>query len=153
MNLRNKDIKIGKTISEIQEGETFSLTEKISEREILLYLGLTTDDNPLFLQYDYVKEIGLKKPLVPTTLIFGIMTSTVSKYLPGPGSNVVNVTFNISEKIFRGDTLKFDFEVIKIDTNKDLVTINVEVTRGDMRVGDAILLVTPPGETEIVIEE
>ena len=58
MKLQNQDIKIGKTIDELVEGETFSLSETIKNREILLYLGLTNDDNPLYSQYDYVKELG-----------------------------------------------------------------------------------------------
>ncbi|MGO2315271.1 MAG: enoyl-CoA hydratase, partial [Pseudolactococcus laudensis] len=48
MKLQNQDIKIGKTIDELVEGETFSLSETIKNREILLYLGLTNDDNPLY---------------------------------------------------------------------------------------------------------
>ena len=78
MKLQNQDIKIGKTIDELVEGETFSLSETIKNREILLYLGLTNDDNPLYSQYDYIKELGLTKPVVPTALIFGIITSTIN---------------------------------------------------------------------------
>jgi MaoC like domain. len=139
-----KNIKLGKSIDEVEEGEKFSLTECISDREILLYLGLTTDNNPLYLQYDYVKGIGLKKPLLPSTLIYGIIASTISKHLPGPGSNIVNVTLNILENMYRGDTLKFDFKVIKVDRNKELITIAVKVKRGKTRVADSIVLVSPP---------
>jgi acyl dehydratase len=153
MELSNKNIKLGKAIDEILEGETFSLTETISESDILIYLGLTTDDNPLFLQYDYVKEIGLDKPLVPSTLLFGVMVSTVSKHLPGPGSQVVNLSFNVNTEIYRGDTLRFDFEVIKIDLNKDLVTINIEVTRDEQRVADAMVMVQPPSKPVLDLEE
>ena len=146
MKLQNQDIKIGKTIDELVEGETFSLSETIKNREILLYLGLTNDDNPLYSQYDYIKELGLTKPVVPTALIFGIITSTINKHLPGPGSHVVNVNLNLIEKIFRNDLLSFNFEIIKIDTNKDLVTINIEIMRNEERVSDAIVLVQPPLE-------
>lgn len=144
MTLQNQDIKVGRTIDALVEGETFSLSETIKNREILLYLGLTNDDNPLYSQYDYVKELGLNKPVVPTALIFGIITSTINKHLPGPGSHVVNVNLNLIEKIFRNDLLSFNFEIIKIDTNKDLVTINIEIMRNDERVADAIVLVQPP---------
>ena len=146
MKLQNQDIKIGKTIDELVEGETFSLSETIKNREILLYLGLTNDDNPLYSQYDYVKELGLTKPVVPTALIFGIITSTNNKHLPGPGTHVVKVNLNLIEKIFRNDLLSFNFEIIKIDTNKDLVTINIEIMRDGERVADAIVLVQPPLE-------
>lgn len=42
MNLYNmKARKIGKTIDEIEEGDSLSLTESIEDNQILLYLGLT----------------------------------------------------------------------------------------------------------------
>lgn len=47
-----KDIKLGKTIDEIQEGDSLTVTEIIETRDVLLYLGLTNDDNPLYVQYD-----------------------------------------------------------------------------------------------------
>ena len=146
MKMQNQDIRIGITIDERVEGETLSLSETIKNREILLYLGHTNDDSPHYSQYDYIKELGLTKPVVPTALIFGIITSTINKHLPGPGSHVVNVNLNLIEKIFRNDLLSFNFEIIKIDTNKDLVTINIEIMRNEERVADAIVLVQPPLE-------
>ena len=41
--------KIGKTIDEIEEGDSLSLTESIEDNQILLYLGLTNDANPLYI--------------------------------------------------------------------------------------------------------
>ena len=58
----------------------------------------------------------------------------------------MNVNLNLIEKIFRNDLLSFNFEIIKIDTNKDLVTINIEIMRDGERVADAIVLVQPPLE-------
>ena len=48
-----KPRKLGKTIEEIEEGDSLSLTESIEDQQLLLYLGLTNDANPLFIQHDY----------------------------------------------------------------------------------------------------
>lgn len=48
-----KPRKMGKLITEIQEGDQLSVTESIEDKDILLYLGLTNDANPLFIQHDY----------------------------------------------------------------------------------------------------
>lgn len=48
--------KIGKTIDEIEEGDSLSLTESIEDNQLLLYLGLTNDANPLYIQHDFVKD-------------------------------------------------------------------------------------------------
>ena len=138
-----EDIKIGKTIDEIEEGDSLSVTEVIELKDILLYLGLTNDNNPLYLQYDYTQLTKYKKPLVPAVLIIGILTSNVSKHLPGPGSNVVDVSLDILEPIHHSTTITFEFEVKRVDERREQVTIAVE---GNSLSGDRLL------EAELIVE-
>ncbi|WP_233487693.1 hypothetical protein [Aerococcus sp. 1KP-2016] len=42
--------QIGKTIEAIKVGDTFRVTESIRERDVLLYMGVTADSNPAYLQ-------------------------------------------------------------------------------------------------------
>ncbi len=84
----------GKTIAEIKEGDSLTVTESISERDLLIYLGLTNDNNPLYIQNEYAQKLGHAGPVVPPVLLSGIITSSVSKLLPGPGSEVVNFSAN-----------------------------------------------------------
>lgn len=138
-----EDIKIGKTIDEIEEGDSLSVTEVIELKDILLYLGLTNDNNPLYLQYDYTQLTKYKKPLVPAVLIMGILTSNVSKHLPGPGSNVVDVSLDILEPIHHNTTITFEFEVKRVDERREQVTIAVE---GNSLSGDRLV------EAELIVE-
>ena len=138
-----EDIKIGKTIDEIEEGDSLSVTEVIELKDILLYLGLTNDNNPLYLQYDYTQLTKYKKPIVPAVLIMGILTSNVSKHLPGPGSNVVDVSLDILEPIHHSTTITFEFEVKRVDERREQVTIAVE---GNSLSGDRLL------EAELIVE-
>ncbi|HJA89846.1 MAG TPA: enoyl-CoA hydratase [Candidatus Jeotgalibaca merdavium] len=138
-----EDIKIGKTIDEIEEGDSLSVTEVIELKDILLYLGLTNDNNPLYLQYDYTQLTKYKKPLVPAVLIMGILTSNVSKHLPGPGSNVVDVSLDLLEPIHHSTTITFEFEVKRVDERREQVTIAVE---GNSLSGDRLL------EAELIVE-
>ena len=41
-----KKRRLGKKVEEITIGEKLKLTEKIADKDILLYLGLTNDGNP-----------------------------------------------------------------------------------------------------------
>lgn len=138
-----EDIKIGKTIDEIEEGDSLSVTEVIELKDILLYLGLTNDNNPLYLQYDYTQLTKYKKPIVPAVLIMGILTSNVSKHLPGPGSNVVDVSLDILEPIHHNTTITFEFEVKRVDERREQVTIAVE---GNSLSGDRLV------EAELIVE-
>lgn len=153
MNI-GKPRKLGKTIDEIDEGETLSLTESIEDNQLLLYLGLTNDANPLFIQHDYARKTEYEKPIVPSVMLMGIITSAISKHLPGPGSHVVNFSVNFIEPVYHYETITFEFEVIKVDKMKDVVTISVEaVNEEDDRILDAVVMVQPPQLTNEDLEE
>ncbi|EOT47688.1 MaoC like protein [Enterococcus sulfureus ATCC 49903] len=144
MNI-GKPRKIGKTIDEIEEGDSLSLTESIEDNQLLLYLGLTNDANPLYIQHDYAQKTSYERPIVPSIMLMGIITSAVSKHLPGAGSHVVNFSVNFIEPVYHYETLTFDFEVIKVDKMKDVVTISVEAINAEKdRVLDAVVMVQPP---------
>lgn len=148
-----KPRKIGNTINEIEEGQSLSVTESIEDSQLLLYLGLTNDANPLYIQHDYAKTTAYEKPIVPSAMLMGIVTSAVSKHLPGPGSHVVNFSINFIEPVYHYETLTFDFEVIKVDKMKEVVTISVEaVNEKENRVLDAVVIVQPPVKNSEEIE-
>ncbi|MFD1900136.1 MaoC family dehydratase [Enterococcus termitis] len=153
MNI-GKPRKLGKTIEDIEEGDSLSLTESIEDKDLLLYLGLTNDANPLYIQHDYAQKTEYGKPIVPSIMLMGIITSAISKHLPGPGSHVVNFSVNFVYTVFHYETLTFQFEVIKVDKMKDVVTISIEaVNEEEDRVLDAVVMVQPPQVTLEDLEE
>jgi acyl dehydratase len=87
-------------------------------------------------------------------MLMGIITSAVSKHLPGPGSHVVNFSVNFIEPVYHYETLTFEFEVIKVDKMKDVVTISVEaINTEDHRILDAVVMVQPPKAVAVNEEE
>lgn len=135
----------GKTIEEIKEGDSLTVTECISERELLIYLGLTNDTNPLYVQNTYAQAMGYKAPVVPPVMLSGILTSSISKLLPGPGSEIVNIATNFIEPVYHEETVTFTFEVIKVDMMKEVVMLSVEGTNeAEARVLDSVIMVRPP---------
>lgn len=137
--------KLGKTINEIEEGQTMSVTEAIEDDQILLYLGLTNDANPLYVQHDYAQKTVYEQPIVPSVLLMGIVTSTVSKHFPGPGSHIANLSVNFVEAVYHYEMLTFLFEVIKVDKHKEDMTLSVEAVNTEgKRVLDAVVIVQPP---------
>ena len=139
----------GKTIAEIKEGDSLTVTESISERDLLIYLGLTNDNNPLYIQNEYAQKLGQAVPGVPPVLLSGIITSSVSKLLPGPGSEVVNFSANFIRPVYHDEIVTFSFEVIKVDTMKEVVMISVEGSnRQNERVLDSVVMARPPRQQD-----
>ncbi|KMY51216.1 MaoC family dehydratase [Peribacillus loiseleuriae] len=145
MLLKNR--KLGRKIEEIKEGETLTLTEKMEDKDLLLYLGLTNDANPLYVQHDYASQTTYKKPLVPSIMLIGMVTSAVSKYLPGPGSYILSHHIEFPNPVHHYETIKFRFEVkeVKIKENEVVIEIVGENEDGS-RVLNGRIKVCPPSQ-------
>ncbi|HWL12406.1 MAG TPA: MaoC/PaaZ C-terminal domain-containing protein [Ureibacillus sp.] len=143
--LLRKGVKIGKKIDEIAVGEKLQLTEKIEDKDLLLYLGLTNDNNPLYIQHDYALETPFKKPIVPAIMLSGIITSAISKHLPGPGSHIREQNIIYLEPVYHYETIEILLEVQHIDLTQNIVEIYVNAFKEkNKQVMDGVLKVIPP---------
>ncbi|CAH2716105.1 hypothetical protein BACCIP111895_03289 [Neobacillus rhizosphaerae] len=123
--LLGKKRKLGRMIDEITIGEKLSLTEKIEDKDLLLYLGLTDDANPLYIQHDYASQTPFEKPIVPSIMLTGMITSAISKYLPGPGSHILSQEIEFLKPVYHYGTIEFLFEVIDVKSDEHIVVISV----------------------------
>ena len=149
-----KKRRIGRGIDKIVEGEKLKLTEKIEDKDLLLYLGLTNDSNPLYIQHDYASRTEFDKPLVPTIMLNGIITSAISKYLPGPGSLVTEQHLTFPHHVYHYETIDFLFEVIRVEREKRSVVILVEATNeaGQIVISGTVTVI-PPSIRENLISD
>lgn len=122
----SKDYKIGKTFDEIDVGTTIQITENIEDKDLLLYLGLTNDNNPLYIQHEYAALTEFQKPVVPSIMLSGILTSSISKYLPGPGSYVSAVSLKYPTPLHHYETLTLTLKVTHKEARKHELTIQAE---------------------------
>ncbi|WP_153123977.1 MaoC/PaaZ C-terminal domain-containing protein [Peribacillus tepidiphilus] len=142
--LLGKKRKLGRGIGEIKIGEKLSLTEKIEDKDLLLYLGLTNDANPLYIQHDYASLTPFKKPIVPNIMLLGIITSAISKYLPGPGSHILRQDIQFVKPVYHYATVKFLFEVKEVNFGEHSVTISVLGENEEEMVLNGVVVVYPP---------
>ncbi|KZZ85854.1 MULTISPECIES: MaoC/PaaZ C-terminal domain-containing protein [Bacillaceae] len=140
-----KKRKIGRPIEEINTGEKLTLTEKMEDKDLLLYLGLTNDANPLYIQHDYASLTPFKKPVVPTIMLSGFITSAISKYLPGPGSHVTKQHLDFHLPVYHYEVIQFFFEVKDVDAEQGRIRISVEAFNdAEKLAASGILEVIPP---------
>ncbi|MCP1145551.1 MaoC/PaaZ C-terminal domain-containing protein [Lysinibacillus endophyticus] len=143
--LLRKGMKIGKKINELVVGERLQITEKIEDKDLLLYLGLTNDSNPLYIQHDYAAETSYKKPIVPVIMLNGIITSAISKHMPGPGSHIREQHLTYLEPVYHYETIEILFEVQQVDLNLNIVDIYVSAIKDkNVQVIEGIIKVLPP---------
>ncbi|WP_027410187.1 MaoC/PaaZ C-terminal domain-containing protein [Anoxybacteroides tepidamans] len=140
-----KKRKLGRNISEITVGEKLVINSKIEDKDLLLYLGLTDDANPLYIQHDYASQTPLERPIVPTIMLTGMITSAISKYLPGPGSHIKKHNIDFLKPVYHYEDLQFLFEVKEVNEDEHLITVAVEALRDEKeKVLEGTLKVCPP---------
>lgn len=141
-----KNRKLGRNLEEISVGEKLVLTEKMEDKDLLLYLGLTNDANPLYIQHDYASQTEFKKPIVPTVMLTGMITSAISKYLPGPGSHILSQNLEFLKPVYHYETIEFLLEIIEVNKDQHTLTVQVRVlNEEEQTVVKGNLRVQPPG--------
>lgn len=151
--LLGKKRRLGRKIEEMTVGEKLKLTEKVEDKDLLLYLGLTNDGNPLYIQHDYASQTAFGKPIVPAIMLNGIVTSAISKYFPGPGSHVHEQHLRFPKPVYHYETIEILFEVKEIDVIQNLVTITVVAENEDSEVViEGKLIASAPRTLEKPIE-
>lgn len=137
-----KKRKLGKKIDDLQIGDSYTASHMMEDKELLLYLGLTNDANPLYIQHDYASQTPYRRPVVPSVMLFGMVSSIVSMHLPGPGSHITQHEMTFPKPVFHYAEVTFTLEIIAIDRESYEVTLSVigfdregeEVLRGKLNV-------------------
>ncbi|AMB99607.1 hypothetical protein AWM75_06255 [Aerococcus urinaehominis] len=143
----DSNLIFGATIDQLKVGDTFSVTEMIRERDILLYMGVTGDANPVYLQNEYSQNAGNAFAIVPPIVLMGIMTKIISMNFPGPGSQLVEMNVNFSQSLPHNATVTLNFEITRVEALKEFVTVHVTGHRAEdatQPVLDAMITVVPP---------
>ncbi|MDZ5472482.1 MaoC/PaaZ C-terminal domain-containing protein [Bacillus sp. 31A1R] len=147
--LLGKKRKLGRKIEEMTVGEKLAITEKVEDKDLLLYLGLTNDANPLYIQHDYASQTPYKKPIVPSIMLTGMISSAISKYMPGPGSHILKQDISFLKPVYHYATVQFLFEVVEVDRNNHTIQLNVTGSNEQEEVViQGSLVVCPPRQLE-----
>ena len=78
-------------------------------------------------------------------MLTGIVTSAVSKYLPGPGSHIVKQQLSFPKAVYHYTTINFLLEIIQVDKEKNSIDISIEArNEKEDIVISGIVTVTPP---------
>lgn len=143
--LLGKKRKRGKTVDELVVGEKLQITEKIEDKDLLLYLGLTNDNNPLYIQHDYASETKYEKPIVPPIMLNGLITSAISKHLPGPGSHIVEMRMTYPEPLYHYEIIDITLEINDLSIEHNEADIKIQAVNEQRKtVMEGVLKTIPP---------
>ncbi|MBN8236914.1 MaoC family dehydratase N-terminal domain-containing protein [Halobacillus kuroshimensis] len=120
-----KKRKLGRKIQALKVGDTFTTTSRVEDRDLLIYLGLTDDANPLYIQHDYASQTPFKQPIVPSVMLCGMASSIVSMHLPGPGSHIIHQQLSYPHPLYHYAEVRFHAEITDINHEEHHVVVDM----------------------------
>jgi 3-hydroxybutyryl-CoA dehydratase len=136
---------IGKTIGEINVGDSAEFAKTVSESDIYLYAGITGDFNPAHVNEAYAEKTFFKTRIAHGMLTAGFISAILANKLPGPGTIYLRQELNFLAPVRMGDTITAQVEVIEILAEKNRVRLRTTCVNQDgTQVLDGEALISPP---------
>ena len=136
---------IGKTIKELEIGDTAEFSKTVSESDIYQFAGITGDFNPAHMNEEYAKKTFFKTRIAHGMLSAGFISTAIGTKLPGTGSIYISQTLSFLAPVRIGDTITARVEVIEIMAGKNRVRLKtVCVNQEGTQVLDGKAVVSPP---------
>jgi 3-hydroxybutyryl-CoA dehydratase len=135
---------IGKTIDELEIGQTAEFAKTISESDIYLYAGITGDANPAHLNEEYAQKTFFKTRIAHGMLIAGLISTVLGTKLPGTGTIYVKQELNFLAPVRIGDTITARAEVVEFLKKKRVRLKTTCINQDGTEVLDGEAVVSPP---------
>ena len=136
---------IGKTIQELNLGDSEQIQKTISETDVYLYAGITGDHNPAHVNEEYAKKTFFKTRIAHGMLTAGVISTILGNKLPGPGTIYIHQSVNFLAPVRFGDTITAKVEVEEINSEKNRVKFKTTCINQDgITVLDGEAIVSPP---------
>lgn len=136
---------LGKTVEEINIGDSAEFVKSVTEYDVYSFAGITGDFNPAHINTVYASETTFGKIIAHGILSVGFISNVLGTQLPGPGSIYIRQVCDFKRPVFIGDTITATVEVTQKDETKNRVWLHTFCTNqnGDIVVdGEAIMM--PP---------
>jgi 3-hydroxybutyryl-CoA dehydratase len=136
---------IGKTVDELQIGNTAEFTKTISESDVYLFAGITGDLNPAHIDEEYTRKTFFKTRIAHGMLLAGFISAVMGNKLPGPGTVYIKQELNFLAPVRIGDTITARAELIEIFPEKNRARFKTTCLNQDRKtVLDGEAIVSPP---------
>ena len=136
---------IGKTIGELNVGDTAEFSKTVAEFDIYMYAGITGDFNPAHINEPYAQNTFFKTRIAHGMLSAGFISTVIGTRLPGTGTVYVKQELNFRAPVKIGDTITARVEVVEIIKDKNRARLETTCLNQDGTVVlDGYALVSPP---------
>lgn len=133
----------GKTIAEIQVGDSASYVKKITDADVHLYAMVSGDFNPLHLDEAFAKTTPFGTRVAHGMLSASLFSTILGTKLPGEGSIYLSQELKFVKPVYLNDTITATVTVSHVYPEKNRIVLDtVAVNQNDEPVvkGHAVMM-------------
>jgi len=133
-------------LASIQVGQSDSYTRTVTEADVVLFAGVSGDDNPVHLNEPWAAQTMFKGRIAHGMLSASYISTVIGTRLPGPGTIYMGQSLKFKAPVRIGDTVTATVTVREINEEKRRLTLDTVCTAGDTVVidGEAMVMLPKP---------
>ena len=134
---------VGRTIEDLSVGMTAVYARTVTEADIVLFAGISGDNNPVHMNEVFAKTTVFKSRIVHGMLSASFVSTAIASKLPGPGSIYLSQNLRFKAPVRPGDTVEARVTITDVMLDKCRVALKTVCSVGDKVVidGEALVLV------------
>ncbi|WP_418965515.1 MaoC family dehydratase [Cetobacterium sp.] len=117
--------------SDLKIGMKESISKTITETDIILFAGITTDVNPAHINEEYAKTTMFKHRIAHGMLGAGLISAVLGTRLPGEGSIYLGQELKFLAPVYAEDTVTATVQIIELIPEKNRVILKTVCTNQD----------------------
>lgn len=127
-------------------GMTASQARTVTDADIVLYAGISGDNNPVHMNEEYAKGTTFGGRIAHGMLSAGFISAVLGTKLPGPGCIYVSQSLRFKAPVRVGDTVAAKVELTELNPEKKRATFRTTCTvMGTVVIDGEATLLIPAG--------
>lgn len=130
-------------IEDLQPGMSHTMGKTITDADIVLFSGISTDTNAVHLDEEFGKTTMFGGRIAHGMLSASFISAVLGAHLPGPGTIYLGQTLKFKAPVRPGDTVKTTVTVKEVLTEKKRAILDTVCKVGDIVVidGEATIMI------------
>ncbi|MFZ5813807.1 MAG: MaoC/PaaZ C-terminal domain-containing protein [Bacillota bacterium] len=116
--------ELGKTYDELAVGQKATLSRRVTKQDVLQYMSLSGDLNPLYGDSAYAGRTKYEHPIVPANMLAGFAMGAVASACPGLGSLTYSHSYRLVRPPRVGDEVTVEMEIVALKPESQHVIID-----------------------------
>lgn len=114
---------------DMKVGDSATFTKTMTETDVILWVGLTGDLNPIHIDQEYSKTTRFGKVLVPGVLVLGLISNVMTQVTFG--HVYANQSIKFLKPVYIGDTITAIGTIVEKIEEKNMVKVETKCVNQD----------------------